>query len=220
MAIADFIKVGQTYGFLTVTSEPFKIGVPSRKAVSCSCICGNTGTYLCKLIYNGHTKSCGCARKISSAKTGRAATKHGLTHGPEWQTYYSMLQRCRNPDHKSYARYGGRGISICDRWLESFENFVADMGMRPEGMTLERSNTDGGYSLDNCRWATWKEQATNRSNTVLLEAFGEKLTASDWSRKTGIERATIVGRIKKNWPIELALSHPPMARGKRNKLPF
>lgn len=105
-----------------------------------------------------------------------------------YNSWKSMKARCLNPNSPDYHRYGGRGIKVCDRWLENFENFVADMGVRPDNMTLERKDSNGNYELDNCRWATAKEQASNRSTSQYIEKDGEKLTLSEAARVIGTTR--------------------------------
>lgn len=121
-----------------------------------------------------------CALKAVKERPSEA--KHPLYH-----TWYSMVARCQNPRAQSYHNYGGRGITVCDRWLESFENFYADMGDRPTpGHSIDRINNDGPYSPENCRWATWEEQANNRRNTVWIEFQGERLSAAQWRKRLGV----------------------------------
>lgn len=119
-----------------------------------------------------------------------------------------MLSRCRNPNHKQYHDYGGRGISVCDRW-QAFANFIADMGMRPEGGMLDRRDNSLGYSPDNCRWATRKEQNSNRRNCIYVDCDGEEVTLKEYCRRKGLRYRPIVKRIKdRNWPVAEALSIP------------
>ncbi len=121
-----------------------------------------------------------------------------------WMT---MRQRCRDTNAKDYARYGGRGIKVCERW-ESFENFLADMGERPAGMSIERDDNDGDYTPDNCRWATRSEQQRNRRSNVLLTHDGVTLCVAEWAIRTGINRMTLHTRIDRGWPTDKALTTP------------
>ncbi len=131
----------------------------------CICSCGKEKFILSQKLSNGHTRSCGCLQTEARRKMGQNS-KHKITHGMtntnDYQDWKSMKNRCTHPSHQSYKYYGGRGIKVCARWLHSFENFFADMGKKPRGMSIDRINNDGNYEPSNCRWSTTKQQANNR----------------------------------------------------------
>jgi len=116
-------------------------------------------------------------------------------HSKSYRPWVSMRRRCLNPRTKSFKYYGGRGITICGRW-QSFRNFLADMGERPGGMTLERINNNGNYEPDNCRWATANEQQRNKRSNRLLTFQGETKTLTEWSRQIGISHSVLDHRIQ------------------------
>lgn len=124
---------------------------------------------------------------------------HGMARTREYKTWTSMKIRCNRIGSQSYESYGGRGIKVCDYWMESFGNFYESMGPRPSGMTIERVDVNGGYSPDNCVWASWKEQANNRRNTVLLTIDGVSKTISSWADESPVNYSTISGRLRKGW---------------------
>jgi hypothetical protein len=126
-----------------------------------------------------------------------------LTH--TYDIWQAMRSRCTKPHNPKYHRYGGRGITVCERW-QDFKNFLADMGERPEGMQLDRKDNDGPYSPDNCRWATPQEQMNNTSFNVFIEHDGRKLTISQWARELNIKPNTIVTRLRRGWQSVDALS--------------
>lgn len=132
----------------------------------CVCDCGGTSTPTSGALGIGNSASCGCRKR---AVLGESTTKHGMVGSPEYEIWASIKQRCTNPRSKRYKDYGSRGITLCDRWLESFENFYADMGPRPEGLTLDRIDNDKGYSPDNCRWVSYAEQNLNKRNTIRID---------------------------------------------------
>lgn len=141
---------GKKFARLTVIEKSSRRNSTGSVFWRCQCQCGSEIETSGTSLRNGTTRSCGCLH-----------TTHGMTLTPEYRVWRSMHQRCSNPNHVRYGNYGGRGISVCERWSR-FENFFADMGPRPTGLTLERINNAEGYAPDNCKWATWSEQNLNR----------------------------------------------------------
>ena len=121
---------------------------------------------------------------------------HGHSRSHTYITWCNMKARCLNPDRRDYKNYGGRGIKVCDRWM-TFENFLADMGEKPKGLTLERINVDGDYDPNNCQWATYKEQANNWRKSIRAEYEGKSFTAKQLSEMLGVGYERIVWAIKK-----------------------
>lgn len=140
---------------------------------------------------------------MSVAESNRRRAKHGLYKSRSYSIWASMKDRCNNPNNPNYHRYGGRGVAVCDRWQE-FENFYADMGDAPEGMSLDRADNDLGYSPDNCRWATPVEQQNNMRSNTFVTYEGKTQTLAQWSRELGIPYSRLVYRHKNGWlPPEL-----------------
>lgn len=161
----------------------------------CLCECGNInkvrGTYL----HNGESKSCGCCRAESARKHGHNTTKGKSKTYSSWE---SMIQRCTNPNNKHFNRYGGRGITICESWRD-FPNFLADMGERPDGLSLDRINNNRGYSPDNCRWATDSQQNNNRANSRFVTVNGYTDTIPNHARRYNINVKSARNRIYLGW---------------------
>lgn len=175
------------------------------------CDCGSHTVVAGRRAKSGHVTSCGCAHKEAcAAALRRTATKHGLRHTPEWLAWKNMRDRCYNPKHASYHRYGGRGITVCDRWRHDVTAFVADVGLRPSPEhSLERIDNDGPYSPENCRWATRGEQASNRRTNRMLVWGGQSRTMSSLAREFGLSVQLLYTRLKSGWPLEDALRTKP-----------
>lgn len=144
--------VGKKFGRLTVIEEVYCN--KHRRYLKCLCECGNIKIVPMSHLRNGHTKSCGCLKR-------EKAIKHAMWGTPEYITWHSMMQRCYNPNNNAYKDYGGRGIFVSEKW-HNFETFLADMGLKPKGLTIDRINNDREYSKDNCSWTTYVEQVRNR----------------------------------------------------------
>jgi hypothetical protein len=153
--------VGKRFGRLVVI-DVADVDLPKRLAWNVVCDCGNKRVVNGRDLITRNTSSCGCLR----VDTSRASmTTHGAAslrpYTAEYRAWMAMKTRCLNRNTKAFKDYGGRGITICPRWLDSFENFLADMGKRPDGLSLDRMNNDGNYEPGNCRWATRREQRLN-----------------------------------------------------------
>ena len=132
---------------------------------------------------------------------------------PEYRCWQSIKQRCLNPRSQQFHNYGERGITICSRWLVSFENFYTDMGRRPPGTSIERIDNDGDYSPDNCRWATAAEQRVNQRNCNYIEYDGQKYVLTHLARLKNLDEQTLRYRLfVAKWPLEMALNTPATKR--------
>ena len=184
---------GNVFGRLTVTAF---VGWDKHKHPLwlCRCDCGNTVTVKgCHLKCN-HTKSCGCLR---NELVGERYRTHGERHTRIYRIWLNMKSRCYIPKSSAFKHYGGRGIRVCDDWqkYEAFRDWAMANGYRDD-LTLDRIDVNGNYSPDNCRWATFTEQANNTRKTILIEYGGVVRSLHDWSRLTGVNYYTMYSRYK------------------------
>lgn len=193
---------GQVFGQLTVVR---KLDIRKRRTIQwlCYCSCGNHAMVSTYGLTSGQSKSCGCFHKTN---LGIVTKTHGKTDTPEHRIWRAMKTRCYNPKSLAYRWYGGK-IKVCERWIHSFENFLADMGVRPgPEYTIERRDNDGDYCPENCCWKTRAAQAKNRRTTKNVTYEGTTLCLADWARRVGVCASTLCWRLE-NWPIEKALSN-------------
>lgn len=204
------IAVGQRFGLLVaVQQEPTleRRGIKRlRRYVMWRfrCECGGEVVTPATSVLSGNTRSCGCRNN---------AARHGHTRerrfSPEYSCWMAMRTRCRNEKSVSYPRYGGRGITVCTRWEESFEAFLADMGPKPTpGHSIERLNSRDHYAPGNCRWATSHDQARNTRRTIFVEREGRRACLKDVCSELGVPYARVVQRLRLGWPMDRALSEP------------
>ena len=196
------INVGDCIGRLTV--EKVFVDEYGRGSCFCICQCGGSATFSSRDLTKRRKKSCGCRNKCS-------IRKHGMSSSPTYSSWESMKQRCLNLNEPNYKNYGGRGISICETWLDKelgFINFLSNMGERLKGTTLERIDVNGNYCPENCKWATIKEQSFNRRNNRIIELDGVCKNIKIWSIEYGIHPSVIHLRLQRDWSIKDAITLP------------
>ena len=178
-----------------------------KKHIPVNCDCGRSLTVYCQSLLTGNTKSCGCIQ---------GENRHNLSHSREYNSWKGMIQRCENPNHTYYPLYGGRGIRVCDRWSD-FRNFLADMGPRPEGNSLDRVDNFGDYEPSNCRWASQKQQIRNMRANTLINHNGEWKTAVEWSEISPVDYCTFLWRYHSGWGMGKIMSTPSLMKRIRVK---
>src|SRR6185369_616312 len=194
--------------FKDMTGETFnnwdvlKLDGPKHKGTYwwCRCkLCGSVKSIFGESIRTGMSKSCGCDRQGINIK-------HGQTGSPTYKVWLQMRRRCDDPKNVRYARYGGRGITYCERW-KIYKNFLADMGEKPDGYQIERIDNDGNYEPNNCKWVPRKEQQRNTSRSHFVTFKGERLPIATWAERTGIPARVIFNRLGKlHWSVEATLT--------------
>ena len=179
----------------------------------CQCECGEKTEVVAQSLKVGGTRSCGCLQKESMSSANRT---HGMSNSSEYQSWRGMWERCTNPNNSHYQVYGGAGVVVSDKWKD-FSAFLVDMGVRPEGTSLDRfPNASGNYEPGNCRWATAGEQSRNTSRTIYITWDGETLCRKDWAERLGITTVALKFRLK-HWPLERTMTSTRSNRGRQNK---
>ncbi len=202
--------IGRQYGLLTVISR--SPGFYERPKWTCRCSCGKSVDIDGRDLRKGNRTSCGCSFK------GRP--KHFMAKSPIYRSWSTMIQRCTNPDNSHYDRYGGRGIQVCERWM-NFRNFYEDMGDRPDGYSLDRINNSGPYCKENCRWATSKQQGRNRRTNKFYCFKSKTKTWAEWAEQSLVSPGTLRWRvIKLGWDFEVALRTPVLRAAERPRDPL
>ncbi|SRR6266536_824250 len=181
------------------------IGGHPRECVFKCNLCGNEFITRLSSIKNGNTRSCGCLHKSELSERTRI---HGGSNTLEFSSWQNMKNRCYNKKTTRYQHYGGRGINVCARWLNSFEAFILDMGKRPAPKyTLERINNDKDYCKENCRWATKKDQNRNRSITIYVSLDGIKRPLSELIEYYGLNEKTVRTRLRRGADVNKAFNN-------------
>jgi len=200
--------VGHKFGRLTILEYADK--KKNHHRWLCRCECGKECVVIYHNLIRGHSTSCGCYDLELHIKHGRSFTVEYIS----WQ---HMKSRCHNPNNKAYHNYGARGIIVCERWRDSFENFLEDMGDKPgKSYTIDRyPNNDGNYEPSNCRWATKGEQQRGRRNNIWLEYNGKRMVIKDWARYFGVMSGSIKFHLKKGKTFEWVYEHFISSNGRQ-----
>lgn len=201
-----FIDIsGKKFARVTAISRSAnRIGISHWK---CVCDCGNEFIVSGKSLKSGNTKSCGCLKKEKLIENGKLK-KHGLSGSETYHTWRAMKARCYNKKTESFKNYGGRGITVCDEWRNSFQCFYDDMGRVPKGKSIDRIDNNGNYNPSNCKYSTCKEQLNNTRANKIIAFNGESKNVTQWAECLGVSRMLIFNRLYAGWSIEKALTEP------------
>lgn len=214
-AMRKLDRVGEKVGRLTVLkkdgTKTYKSG-QVRSLWLCECECGNLLHVSARALQEKCVLSCGCLQKERAKDSN---TTHGKSYHQLYKVWTSMKQRCENPKDRQYSLYGARGISVCDRWSKSFQDFLSDVEPRPDGHSLDRINNDGNYSPENVRWATGSEQLANTRRTRKVVIQGKQMCLREVSSQYGIAYSTLLQRLKAGLSVDEAVSKPIDVRYKR-----
>lgn len=205
---------GQRFGRLTVRHQSPAKG---QARWVCRCDCGTEKIVPSERLRHGETRSCGCLHR---EVTKRNLTTHGLSKTPTYRIWAGMKKRCYKETFKDYKNYGGRGISVCAEWIDSFENFLRDMGERPAGMSIERKDTNGNYEPGNCIWADVVTQNRNRRSTRYVEVNGRRMCLTEACNLYGRRVQLVHKRLKSGWDLMDALTKPQIRPAPTKRKPL
>jgi len=218
--LVDNILVGTKFGRWVVVEAVKPNGNKQGRYYTCRCECGTEKQIRGDSLSNGESSSCGC---LAREKARERSLTHGLSRHPLYQVWDGMKKRCYNPLRKDYKHYGGRGIRICDEWMgeQGLSNFISDMYASFEpGLEIDRTDVNGDYEKDNCKWVTRRKQVINRRptgvnfDTHYLTFNNKTLCMSEWADEIGIPATMLSDRISKlGWDVEKALTQKPKSRG-------
>ncbi len=209
----DHDLTGKTFGRLTVIGlSDLKNDKNRSRLWICKCECGNTVVKDTIHLKNGHAKSCGCLKAEHEEyfkKNLAGQVTHNMSRERIFRIWSAMIKRCEDPNCKAYDNYGGRGISVCDEWkdLNKFKEWAINNGYQ-SNLSIDRIDTNGNYSPENCRWADAKTQGNNKRNNVIITYNGVTHTLSEWSSITGIKQGTIRNRLHSGWSVDDILNTP------------
>jgi hypothetical protein len=193
------LMIKKKFGTLTVESEVFERNKNGHILYNVVCDCGKQKQVLGSSLRSGASRSCNKCFLLTGS--------HGMYKTREYSIWQSMKDRCYNPNNISFKNYGAKGIFVCERWINSFANFLSDMG-ESKGLSIDRINVYGNYEPSNCRWATPVTQARNRTNNKIYSYLGETLCASEWCKKLNMPSSTFNNRINRGWSIEETIIKP------------
>lgn len=198
---------GHVFGRLTV--ERFHSVKGRFSHWVCRCSCGGSAVASTSNLRSGNTQSCGCFKRQRISETKRT---HGKSNSQEYRVWRMMVARCSNPKVDSFPLYGGRGITVCPRWIKSFSDFMLDMGERPVGFSIERRDTNGNYDPSNCLWASLVTQGRNRRTNHVLTVGGVSMCISAWAERLGVKPYVVSLRLRRGWTEEKAVTTPLRVR--------
>lgn len=199
--------IGEKYNSLTIISrDEIKSRTKKRTYVNCLCDCGDTKSIYLQSVKGGITTSCGCLRKRTMRDIGKKNKKHGLWDHPLYNLFMKMKERCENKKNHAYHNYGGRGIRCTFEGPQQFIQWSLLNGYK-KGLSIDRINNNGHYSVDNCRWVSAKTQCRNKRTNRMLRYNNEVKCVAEWAGVLGINVSTLYTRLRKGWSTKKALEY-------------